>query len=86
VGAAAFPSTLFLIRPGGTVCFVGALSGAWTIPRLRRVHHPTGVHLTSNAGEAQDLPADALDQFLHAIDLESRHEPREVRHRTSSNN
>jgi len=68
VGATALPATLSLIRPGGTVCFVGALSGAWTIPDFDPFTIPTGVRLTSYAGEAEDLPSEALNQYLHAIE------------------
>jgi NADPH2:quinone reductase len=68
VGATALPTTLSLIRPGGTVCFVGALSGAWTIPDFDPFTIPTGVRLTSYAGEAKDLPSEALNQYLHAIE------------------
>ena len=68
VGATALPVTLSLIRPGGTVCFVGALSGAWTIPNFDPFTIPTGVRLTSYAGEAEDLPSEALDEYLHAIE------------------
>jgi NADPH2:quinone reductase len=68
VGATALPATLSLIRPGGTVCFVGALSGAWTIPNFDPFTIPTGVRLTSYAGEAEDLPTEALNQYLHAIE------------------
>lgn len=55
VGATALPDVLSLIRPGGTVCFVGALSGTWTIPDFDPFTIPTGVRLTSYAGEAHDL-------------------------------
>ncbi|MFE4082404.1 zinc-binding dehydrogenase [Paenarthrobacter sp. YIM B13468] len=68
VGATALPDVLSLIRPGGTVCFVGALSGAWTVPDFDPFNIPTGVRLTSYAGEASDLPARALDQYLNAIE------------------
>ncbi|MFP3581372.1 zinc-binding dehydrogenase [Arthrobacter sp. SIMBA_036] len=68
VGATALPDVLSLIRPGGTVCFVGALSGAWTVPDFDPFIIPTGVRLTSYAGEARDLPASALDQYLNAIE------------------
>lgn len=67
VGATALPDVLGLVRQGGTVCFVGALNGAWTIPEFSPFSIPTGVRLTSYAGEASDLPADALDRYLRAI-------------------
>ena len=67
VSAAALPDVLALTRPGGTACFVGALSGTWTVPDFDPFTVPTGVHLTSYAGEAHDLPADALAHYLTAI-------------------
>jgi NADPH:quinone reductase len=68
VGASALADTLSLIRPGGAVCFVGALNGAWTIPDFDPFTIPTGVRLTTYAGEAEDLPSDALGQYLRAIE------------------
>lgn len=68
VGATALPATLSLVRPGGTVCFVGALNGQWTIPNFSPFSIPTGVRLTSYSGTAQDLPTTALDQYLRAIE------------------
>lgn len=67
MGANALPAVLSVIRPGGTVCFVGALGGNWTIPDFSPFTIPTGVYLTSYAGEATDLPVDALDRYLAAI-------------------
>lgn len=71
VSATALPDTLSLVRPGGTVCFVGALSGEWTIPDFSPFTIPTGVRLTSYAGGANDLPAGALAQYLRAIEAGS---------------
>ncbi|MFY7065731.1 zinc-binding dehydrogenase [Nocardiopsis changdeensis] len=68
VAATALPATLSLVRPGGTVCFVGALNGEWTIPDFSPFSIPTGVRLTSYAGGADDLPADALGRYLRAIE------------------
>jgi NADPH2:quinone reductase len=68
VGATALPATLSLVRPGGTVCFVGALTGQWTIPDFSPFSIPTGVRLTSYSGTAQDLPTNALDNYLRAIE------------------
>jgi NADPH2:quinone reductase len=68
VSAAALPDMLALTRSGGTVCFVGALSGEWTIPDFSPFTIPNGVYLTSYAGEAGDLPAEALSRYLHAIE------------------
>ena len=68
VSSTALPATLSLVRPGGTVCFVGALTGQWTIPDFSPFSIPTGVRLTSYAGTAQDLPTTALEQYLRAIE------------------
>lgn len=68
VSATALATTLSAIRPGGAVCFVGALSGTWTIPNFDPFSIPTGVRLTSYAGDATDLPADALGRYLRAIE------------------
>lgn len=68
VSAAALPDMLGLTRSGGTVCFVGALSGEWTIPDFSPFTIPNGVYLTSYAGDAGDLPAEALSSYLDAIE------------------
>lgn len=71
VGATALPDVLSLIRPGGILCFVGALGGAWTIPDFDPFTIPNGVRLTSYAGEAEDLSSDALNDYLRAIEAGS---------------
>lgn len=68
VSAAALADMLALTRSGGTVCFVGALSGEWTVPDFSPFTIPNGVYLTSYAGEAGDLPAEALSRYLDAIE------------------
>jgi NADPH:quinone reductase-like Zn-dependent oxidoreductase len=68
VSAAALPDMLDLTRSGGTVCFVGALSGEWTVPGFSPFTIPNGVYLTSYAGEAGDLSAAALNEYLDAIE------------------
>ncbi|SEQ70321.1 zinc-binding dehydrogenase [Arthrobacter sp. OV608] len=71
VSATALPDTLSLIRPGGTVCFVGALNGDWTIPDFSPFTIPTGVRLASYSGEAKHLPAAVLAKYLRAIEADS---------------
>ncbi|WAP50597.1 zinc-binding dehydrogenase [Arthrobacter sp. ATA002] len=73
VSAAALPATLALVRPAGTVCFVGALTGQWTIPDFSPFSIPSGVRLTSYAGAARDLPAAAFDSYLKAIEAGNLH-------------
>ena len=65
-------STLFqdmsLVKEGGYTCFTGALGGKWTLDNFSPFMIPTGVFLTSYAGEAKDLPAKYFNQILQLIE------------------
>ncbi|MFT2816768.1 alcohol dehydrogenase catalytic domain-containing protein [Leifsonia sp. A12D58] len=68
VGTTTLPDTLRSVRRGGTGCFTGALSGAWTIENFSPFAViPKGVRLTTYGGDASDLPADAFAHQLDAI-------------------
>jgi NADPH:quinone reductase-like Zn-dependent oxidoreductase len=68
VGLNALPDTLRTLRPGGTGCFTGALSGVWTLKEFSPFDViPNAVRLTRYAGQASDLPADAFAHQLEAI-------------------
>ncbi|WP_329296856.1 alcohol dehydrogenase catalytic domain-containing protein [Streptomyces pseudovenezuelae] len=67
VGCSVLPDTLRTVRRHGTVCFTGALAGQWTIRDFSPFMIPSGVRLTSYAGEATDLPAQVFQQQLQAI-------------------
>jgi NADPH:quinone reductase-like Zn-dependent oxidoreductase len=67
VGTTTLPDTLTTVRKGGIVCFTGALAGGWTIQSFSPFIIPTGVQLTSYAGEASDLPAEVFATQLEAI-------------------
>lgn len=68
VGANVLRDTLRAVRPGGTVCFTGMLSDEWTIPDFYPMDWlPNGVRLTAYSGEAADLPAHVLQDFLGAV-------------------
>lgn len=68
VGTNTLPDTLRATRPGGTVCFTGMLSDAWTIPDFYPMDYiPNGVRLTAYHGEASDLPPAALQTFLDDV-------------------
>ncbi|WP_328898120.1 alcohol dehydrogenase catalytic domain-containing protein [Streptomyces sp. NBC_00236] len=67
VGCSVLADTLSTVRSHGTVCFTGALAGQWTIPDFTPFMIPSGVRLTSYAGEATDLPADVFGHQLQAI-------------------
>lgn len=65
-------STLFddmrLVKKGGLTCFTGALGGQWTLDNFSPFMIPTGVYLTSYAGEAKDLPAKYFNHILQLIE------------------
>ncbi|MCX2187281.1 zinc-binding dehydrogenase [Limosilactobacillus pontis] len=65
-------STLFqdmgLVKDGGLTCFTGALGGQWTLDNFSPFMIPTGVYLTSYAGEAKDLPAEYFSHVLNMIE------------------
>lgn len=65
-------STLFqdmgLVKAGGLTCFTGALGGQWTLDNFSPFMIPTGVYLTSYAGEAKDLPTKYFDHVLKLIE------------------
>lgn len=65
-------STLFqdmgLVKKGGLTCFTGALGGQWTLDNFSPFMIPTGVYLTSYAGEAKDLPAKYFNHILKLIE------------------
>lgn len=65
-------STLFqdmgLVKDGGLACFTGALGGQWTLDNFSPFMIPTGVYLTSYAGEAKDLPAEYFSHVLNMIE------------------
>ncbi|NAZ75526.1 zinc-binding dehydrogenase, partial [Kineococcus sp. T13] len=68
VGTGTLPDTLRAVRVHGTVCFTGIVSARWTIPEFSPHEDlPTGVRLTSYSGDAADLPAAVLQEFLDAV-------------------
>jgi NADPH:quinone reductase len=68
VGTPTLPDTLRATREGGTVCFAGMLSNVWTVPDFYPVAYlPRGVRLSGYGGDASDLPAEVLQEFLDAV-------------------
>lgn len=68
VGTPTLPDTLRSTRVHGVVCFSGMLSNQWTVPEFYPIGYlPRGVRLTGYGGEAADLPADVLQQYLDAV-------------------
>jgi NADPH:quinone reductase-like Zn-dependent oxidoreductase len=68
VGTPTLPDSLRATRVHGTVCFTGLLSNQWTIPDFYPIGYlPSGVRLTAYGGEASDLPAAVLQEFLDDV-------------------
>ena len=68
VGTRSLPDTLRATRVQGTVCFTGMLAGEWTIPQFYPLDViPQGVRLTAYAGEAHDLDARVLQEYLDDV-------------------
>lgn len=68
VGTPTLPDTLRATRRHGVVCFAGMLSNRWTVPDFYPIDYlPRGVRLTAYGGEASDLPAAVLQEFLDDV-------------------
>lgn len=67
VGCSTLFEDLSFLKQGGFGCFTGALGGQWTIKEFSPYMIPTGVFLTSYAGEAKDLPAKEINKILDEI-------------------
>ena len=76
VGTPTLPDTLAATKLHGVVCFTGMLSNQWTVPDFYPIEYlPRGVRLTAYGGDARDLPADVLQDFLDAIAAGDAHVP-----------
>lgn len=68
VGTPTLPDTLRAVRVHGVVCFTGMLSDQWVVRDFYPIDYlPRGVRLTAYAGDASDLPAGVLQDFLDAV-------------------
>ena len=68
VGTPTLPDTLAATRLHGVVCFTGMLSNEWIVRDFYPIDYiPRGVRLTAYSGEANDLPALVLQDFLGAV-------------------
>jgi NADPH:quinone reductase-like Zn-dependent oxidoreductase len=71
VGTPTLPDTLAATRLHGVVCFTGMLSNKWIVHDFYPIDYlPRGVRLTAYSGEASDLPAPVLQDFLDAVAAE----------------
>ncbi|SKA96232.1 NADPH:quinone reductase [Agreia bicolorata] len=68
VGTKTLRDTLRATRVHGTVSFTGMLSDVWTVPEWYPMDFiPNGVRLTSYSGDASDLSASVLQDFIEAV-------------------
>lgn len=68
IGTPTLPDTLHATRIHGVVCFTGMLSNQWTVENFYPIDYlPRGVRLAAYGGDAGDLSADVLQQFLDAV-------------------
>ena len=76
VGTPTLPDTLRATRVHGVVCFTGMLSNQWTVRDFYPIDYlPRGVRLTAYGGDATDLPAEVLQDFLDAVAAGEAHVP-----------
>ena len=69
VGATTLLDSLRAARRGGIVCMTGILGGAWVLPEFRPLGDvPTGVKLTSYAGESSDLTPAQLQHYVSLVE------------------
>jgi NADPH:quinone reductase-like Zn-dependent oxidoreductase len=68
IGTPTLPDTLRATRVHGVVCFTGMLSNQWTVRDFYPIDYlPRGVRLGAYGGDAGDLPAAVLQQFLDDV-------------------
>lgn len=68
IGAPTLADSLAATRYHGTVCFTGMLSNQWTLPDFYPNDDlPRGVRLAGYHGDASDLPASVLQEFLDDV-------------------
>ena len=69
VGATTLLDSLQAARRGGVVCMTGILGGEWVLSEFRPMTDvPTGVKLTSYAGESSDITAAQLQEYVSLVE------------------
>jgi NADPH:quinone reductase-like Zn-dependent oxidoreductase len=68
IGTKTLLNSLQTAKPGGIVCMTGILGGEWTLANFTPMEDiPTGVKLTSYAGEANNLSQGRLQAFVDDV-------------------
>ena len=69
VGTTTLLDSLQAVRRGGIVCMTGILGGEWVLPEFSPMADvPTGVKLTSYAGESSDLAPAQLQAYVSLVE------------------
>ncbi len=69
VGATTLLDSLQTARRGGIVCMTGILGGGWVLSEFRPMADvPTGVKLTSYAGESSDITPAQLQTYVSLVE------------------
>ncbi len=69
VGTTTLLDSLQAARRGGIVCMTGILGGKWVLPEFSPIGDvPTGVKLTSYAGESSDISRTQLQDYVSLIE------------------
>lgn len=68
IGTKTLLNSLKAAKRGGVVCMTGILGGEWTLTSFQPMGDiPTGVRLTSYAGEAANLSKERLQSFVNDV-------------------
>ncbi len=69
VGTTTLLDSLQAVRRGGIVCMTGILGGGWVLSEFRPMADvPTGVKLTSYAGESSDITPAQLQEYVSLVE------------------
>ena len=69
VGTTTLLDSLRAVRRGGIVCMTGILGGEWVLPEFHPMGDvPTGVKLTTYAGESSDITPAQLQEYVSLVE------------------
>ena len=72
VGTTTLLDSLQCTRGGGVVCMTGILGGKWHLENFLPMEHiPSGVKLTSYAGDASDISGEKLQEYVERVEAET---------------
>lgn len=69
VGTTTLADSLACVKPGGIVCMTGILGGKWALESFEPMTAiPSTVKLTAYSGEASDISAEQLQNYLELVE------------------